>query len=335
MWSQANSNNGYDIREYNISTNQTSTITTLNTSVTGLDIYGNNVIWRTGEDGDSGGDVYVYNTATHNKTQVTKDEHVIELAIYGNRVVYTYGNVYMYEISTAKTTSITTSNSALGPSIYENKIVYADWRNYPETGEIRDIYLYNLNPEAEKLKAIFVTDVTSGSAPLNVSFTDISQGTQKTWYWDFGDGANSTQRNPTHTYSSIGNYTAHLKVSDANGTDSMAITINVLKPVPLVANFSTSVSKGYAPLTVQFKDLSENAKTWYWDFGDGTFDSIYSFQQNPMHTYLKARNYTVNLTITDLYIANVESSIITVLEPPVQILPIADFNSNLTSGVTI
>jgi len=290
-------------------------------------------IWRTGEDGDSGGDVYVYNTATQNKIQVTKNGYAMEPAIYENRVVYTYGsNIYMYDISTAKTTSVTTSNSALGPSIYNDKIVYADSRNYPETGEIRDIYLYNLNPETEKLKAIFFADVTSGSAPLNVSFSDISSGMPNAWYWNFGDGTNSTQQNPTHNYLSAGNYTALLKVSDANGTDSMSVVINVLKPVPLIANFSTNVSKGYAPLTVQFTDLSENAKTWDWDFGDGTFDHISSFQQNPMHTYYSAGNYTVNLTITDLEIANRKSATITVLEQPVQILPKADFNYNITSS---
>ncbi len=28
-----------------------------------------------------------------------------------------------------------------------------------------------------------------------------------------------------------------------------------------------SVSSGYAPLSVQFTDLSQNAASWYWDFG--------------------------------------------------------------------
>jgi beta propeller repeat protein len=327
VWSQANSN-GTDICEYDISTNQTSIITTTNTSVTGLDIYGNNIVWRTGVDGDSGGDVYVYNTATHNKTQVTKDENVIEFAIYGKRVVYTYSNVYMYDISTAKTTQITTSNSTLGPSIYGDKIAYADWRNYPETEEIRDIYLYDLHPENEKLKAIFTTSATSGEAPLTVSFSDVSSGIPNAWYWDFGDGTNSTQQNTSHTYLSAGNYTAHLRVSDANGTDSTSATINVLKPVPLVANFSTNVSKGYAPLTVQFTDLSENAKDWQWSFGDETlynnnpWQDPMHWQQNPMHTYYSAGNYTVNLTvgnykpITNNYFINRTSATITVLEKP-------------------
>jgi len=36
-----------------------------------------------------------------------------------------------------------------------------------------------------------------------------------TWYWDFGDGYNSTDRNPTHAYSEEGEYEVVLKVTDA------------------------------------------------------------------------------------------------------------------------
>jgi chitinase len=52
------------------------------------------------------------------------------------------------------------------------------------------------------------------------------------------------------------------------------------------------VSEGYAPLAVQFTDLSKNAVEWRWDFGDG-FNST---EQNPVHIYSTAGNYTVNLT---------------------------------------
>jgi len=64
LWSQANSNNSYDTREYNISTNQTSTITTTNSSIPGseLDIYGNIVVWI------ESGNVYIYDSDSHKKT---------------------------------------------------------------------------------------------------------------------------------------------------------------------------------------------------------------------------------------------------------------------------
>ena len=62
-----------------------------------------------------------------------------------------------------------------------------------------------------------------------------------------------------------------------------------------VANFTTNVSEGHAPLSVQFNDSSENAVSFNWDFGDGKS----SIEKNPIHTYLTAGIYTVNLTVSN------------------------------------
>ncbi len=62
--------------------------------------------------------------------------------------------------------------------------------------------------------AAFHSDVTSGNAPLDVSFTDISSGSQNTWLWDFGDGQTSILQNPTHTYATAGIYNVSLLASN-------------------------------------------------------------------------------------------------------------------------
>jgi PGF-pre-PGF domain-containing protein len=64
--------------------------------------------------------------------------------------------------------------------------------------------------------------------PLNVQFTDTSTGTPTLWSWDFGDGAKSTDRNPTHSYSTAGTYIVTLTVSNEYETDSKSVTITVL-----------------------------------------------------------------------------------------------------------
>jgi uncharacterized protein (TIGR02145 family) len=53
-----------------------------------------------------------------------------------------------------------------------------------------------------------------------VEFTDQSNGDPTTWNWDFGDGNNSSQQNPSHTYSSEGTYTVELTVSNDCGEDT-------------------------------------------------------------------------------------------------------------------
>jgi FOG: PKD repeat len=98
-----------------------------------------------------------------------------------------------------------------------------------------------------------------------------------------------------HTYSAPGSYTVTLAASNENGTNSTFSTMIVLQTVLPVANFSSNITSSYAPLSVQFTDLSDNATGWNWDFGDG----VNSTQQNPMHTYSIAGNYTVNLIATN------------------------------------
>ncbi|MDD4455400.1 MAG: PKD domain-containing protein, partial [Candidatus Methanomethylophilaceae archaeon] len=135
-----------------------------------------------------------------------------------------------------------------------------------------------------------------GTAPLTVRFTDTSTGEITAWLWDFGDGATSTEQNPTHTYTAPGTYTVSLTATNAGGssTESKTDYITVMAPPP-VADFSANVTAGPAPLAVRFTDASTGEITaWSWSFGDGNT----STEQNPVHTYGAPGNYTVNLTIS-------------------------------------
>jgi PKD repeat protein len=61
---------------------------------------------------------------------------------------------------------------------------------------------------------------TSGTSPLQVSFTDTSVGVIDTWHWNFGDGQTAAEQNPVHTYKSSGVYVATLTVSGPGGASS-------------------------------------------------------------------------------------------------------------------
>ncbi|AKB53420.1 cell surface protein [Methanosarcina barkeri MS] len=60
----------------------------------------------------------------------------------------------------------------------------------------------------------------SGKAPLKVKFTETSKGSPTSWKWDFGDGKYSTEKSPTHTYSSAGTYTVKLTATNAAGSST-------------------------------------------------------------------------------------------------------------------
>jgi len=96
-------------------------------------------------------------------------------------------------------------------------------------------------------EANFTTDTTSGSAPLTVNFTDTSTGATE-WLWDFGDGTNSTEQNPIHTYNDAGTYTVNLTVTGPGGTDTKTKT-NYIAVIP--KNYvtylgGTDTDKGYS-----------------------------------------------------------------------------------------
>jgi hypothetical protein len=61
-------------------------------------------------------------------------------------------------------------------------------------------------------------------APLSVRFTDQSQFATS-WLWNFGDGATSTEQNPSHQYPSRGNFTVTLTTANSSGSSSVTKSI--------------------------------------------------------------------------------------------------------------
>ena len=86
-----------------------------------------------------------------------------------------------------------------------------------ETTEVHFVLVEVVEPPV----ANFTANITSGVAPLTVQFTDTSTGDIKEWLWDFGDGGNSTDLNPTHKYTSDGTYTVTLTTTGSGGSDTL------------------------------------------------------------------------------------------------------------------
>jgi PKD repeat protein len=216
--------------------------------------------------------------------------------------------------------------------------------------ETKESYITVTSP-AEALTAVvpvpdFSASVTSGEAPLTVSFTDESSGSPTEWQWNFGDSSDIlTEYNPTHTYTKAGTYTVTETVTNEAGkdtetkTDYITVTApestdissqstetaipdaasqsTVIAPVP---DFSASITSGEAPLTVTFIDESTGSPNeWKWNFGDGSpiIDGTTSAYKNPTHTYVKAGIYDVKETAINSAGKNTKtkSSYITVTAP--------------------
>ena len=65
--------------------------------------------------------------------------------------------------------------------------------------------------------AQFSADVTWGTAPMTVQFTDESTLSTSTWSWDFGDGTGSDEQNPVHEYTNPGAFDVSLTIQSPYG----------------------------------------------------------------------------------------------------------------------
>ncbi|HEX5006896.1 MAG TPA: PKD domain-containing protein, partial [Hyphomonadaceae bacterium] len=70
-------------------------------------------------------------------------------------------------------------------------------------------------------------DYAQQANSLTVDFTDTSTGGAKAWSWDFGDGSTSQAQNPSHTYTSSGDYTVTLVAANDGGGDTTSQTVTV------------------------------------------------------------------------------------------------------------
>ncbi|MFN5171030.1 MAG: PKD domain-containing protein [Cyclobacteriaceae bacterium] len=143
---------------------------------------------------------------------------------------------------------------------------------------------------------------TSGACSQQpILFTDLSSPPGVSTFWSFGDGQNSVQSNPQHTYSSGGEYSVSLQVVSANGCVNERTVIKSVKSRP-APNFSLALPPfSCAGTPSQFTDLTppptdSNITSWSWSFGDPANGT--SAQRNPAYTYNASGNYSVGLTTT-------------------------------------
>ncbi|MFN4123970.1 MAG: PKD domain-containing protein [Flavobacteriales bacterium] len=107
-------------------------------------------------------------------------------------------------------------------------------------------------------------------------------------FWSNGQTGNNANFSPDQSTT--------IWVLGNNGTcNSDTIFVN-LNPVPLpTAGFLPSPTSGQVPLTVNFNNISVNATTFFWEFGDGNVSNL----QSPEHTYTDTGSYTVKLTVSN------------------------------------
>jgi parallel beta-helix repeat protein len=143
-------------------------------------------------------------------------------------------------------------------------------------------------------------------------------------YWSDYEG-------PDENGDGIGD-TSYSVNSETGSVDLMPLIEYISAPPVLpVARFTSDVTEGFTPLSVRFKDFSENATSRLWEFGDGNN----SDSPSPLHTYFDEGEYVVTLSVSNENDSDSASVTIKVLNGSEQsgpLLPKAEFIYNKTEG---
>lgn len=137
----------------------------------------------------------------------------------------------------------------------------------------------------------------TGCVPLNVSFSNSSVNATQ-YFWDFGDGATSTENTPTHVFTDTGTFVVMLIATDPTACVPIdtAYTTVVVYNTTVNASYTTTITDYCDSLKVDFAAVSSGTVTSFsWDFGDGTTAS----GLNVSHTYTVPGLYTVYLIVSD------------------------------------
>lgn len=133
-------------------------------------------------------------------------------------------------------------------------------------------------------KAIFRAHRVEGPPPLKVRFQNFSTGPLVRYFWDFGDGTTSVEKNPIHTYQAEGVYSIQLNVITSLGAQGITykrnyITVDEEAKTPFFYvlpyqgySKETAESLNIEPTTFNFIDQTDgNITQRYWIFdGAGT-----------------------------------------------------------------
>jgi PKD repeat protein len=163
-----------------------------------------------------------------------------------------------------------------------NMEVNCGLRDFPEAESLNGILkaqeIRFLTP-----KPLFRAFPIKGPTPLKVRFQNFSTGHIVRYLWDFGDGGNSLDRSPSHTYLTEGVFTVKLNIVTSTGAQGVVtkigyIEVNNDEAVPFF--YVDSISDPYSQETAS--DLSVDPKEFVfvdqsdgdivqrnWIFGDG------------------------------------------------------------------
>ncbi len=178
-------------------------------------------------------------------------------------------------ISSAKDTAILYTSSLTKDTIYDVRLI--SYSNYGCSDTmIKQIRVY------PKPKSAFIMSDTAICSSGTVQFTNTSYPNDTgsinimTFYWDFGNGKTSVNRNETVYFNGSRiqdtTYAVKLVAYSEHGCIDSSVQYVKVHPKPL-DSFTVVPSNGCYNFPVLFSNYTTNGKNYYWNFGDGATDT--------------------------------------------------------------
>ena len=134
--------------------------------------------------------------------------------------------------------------------------------------------------------ANFTQDITNGTLPLSVTFTDTSYGLPTSWLWTFGDGITSTAQNVIHEYTTAGTFNVSLRATNAYGVNTTTHTSAVVVAAPSAVYWDRAV---YSPGDTGI--LTYTIDNAYWSPSQYSYAAIV-FDQSPTPIIMSTQTIT-------------------------------------------
>lgn len=113
------------------------------------------------------------------------------------------------------------------------------------------------------------------------------------WQWNI-NGTTYNTASPQHIFADTGTFNLALKIKTLNGCEDSTLSSISVRSAPN-ASFAINPLYGEAPADIQFTNLTPDASTFEWNFGDGGV----SVDENPLHTFVANDTFQILLKATN------------------------------------
>jgi PKD repeat protein len=154
-----------------------------------------------------------------------------------------------------------------------------------------------------------------------ITFTNTTIGSNCTYLWNFGDGTNSTEESPTHTFATASTYYVRMTATNNGGSDVVQKTVEV-QAAPIaytqfrvtgfqIVQTPVAINGFYATLTDNLNNALGTSNSSY--LSPGNIPAYYEFQTSSyttdinQNTFLNLKSYSSSTFVKSISFKGIDN----------------------------